>query len=231
MQSLRGNGRAVIVIDPRSVTAAQLDRLHAQGVRGLRINLNSALKGDIRGISDELALHCPIAQQMGWHLELVLPFDALVCASDLIAALPVQAVIDHFACRSGARRSRRAAAHCCGCSHCRMSGSSCPRPIASAAIRWRQLRRPTGSPRLSSTRPIAAFGAAIGPTPLQRASNDRGTRSHPTGASPIATCSKAFVQQCRATCCSAPPEPIQRSCTNFRPASETTHWRSTKCPG
>jgi predicted TIM-barrel fold metal-dependent hydrolase len=94
--ALQGKGRAVIVLDPRTATAVQLEDLHAQGVRGLRINLNSALKGDVRGISDELALHCPIAQAMGWHLELVLPFDALITASEFIAALPVQVVIDHF---------------------------------------------------------------------------------------------------------------------------------------
>jgi predicted TIM-barrel fold metal-dependent hydrolase len=73
-----------------------LEDLHAQGVRGLRINLNSALKDDIREISDEIALHCPVAQAMGWHIELVLPLDALISASDLIAALPAQVVIDHF---------------------------------------------------------------------------------------------------------------------------------------
>lgn len=94
--ALQGKGRAVIVLDPRAATGEQLANLHAAGVRGLRINLNSALKGDTRGISDELSLHVPLARSMGWHLELVLPFDALIAASDLVAALPVQAVIDHF---------------------------------------------------------------------------------------------------------------------------------------
>jgi predicted TIM-barrel fold metal-dependent hydrolase len=94
--ALQGKGRAVIVLDPRTATAAQLEDLHAQGVRGLRINLNSALKDDVREISDEIALHCHAAQAMGWHIELVLPLDTLIGASELIAALPVQVVIDHF---------------------------------------------------------------------------------------------------------------------------------------
>jgi predicted TIM-barrel fold metal-dependent hydrolase len=94
--ALQGKGRAVIVLDPRASTPEQLADLHARGVRGLRINLNSALKGDVRGISDELSLHVPLALRMGWHLELVLPFDALIAASELVAALPVDVVIDHF---------------------------------------------------------------------------------------------------------------------------------------
>lgn len=94
--ALQGKGRAVIVIDPRTATAAQLEDFHARGVRGLRINLNSALADDAREIAGELALHGPLAQAMGWHLELVLPLDTLVRTSDLIAAAPVPVVIDHF---------------------------------------------------------------------------------------------------------------------------------------
>ncbi len=94
--TLTGNGRAVAVVDPARVDDAMARQLQARGVAGLRINLNSRLKGDHRQVQGVLAQHAALAQRMGWHLQLVVPFSALLGAAQLIEPLQVPVVIDHF---------------------------------------------------------------------------------------------------------------------------------------
>ncbi len=94
--TLNGKSRAVAVVDPARVDDAFAGQLKARGVAGLRINLNSKLKGDHRQIQGVLAQHAALAQRMGWHLQLVLPFTALLGAARMIEPLPVPVVIDHF---------------------------------------------------------------------------------------------------------------------------------------
>ncbi len=93
---LAGQGRAVAVVDPATLDDAAAARLHARGVTGLRINLNSRLKGDDRSVQGVLAQHVALARRMGWHVQLVLPFTALVGAAAMLEPLPVPVVIDHF---------------------------------------------------------------------------------------------------------------------------------------
>jgi predicted TIM-barrel fold metal-dependent hydrolase len=94
--TLGADGCAVAVIASATITDGTLRTLQAQGVRGLRTNLNSALRGDGRRLSDEIASQGNIARQMNWHLQLVVPFGSLVQNIDLIAGVPVPVVIDHF---------------------------------------------------------------------------------------------------------------------------------------
>ena len=94
--TLNGRSRAVAVVDPAKVDDALAGQLKARGVAGLRINLNSRLKGDHRQIQGVLAQHAALAQRMGWHLQLVVPFTALLGAARLLEPLPVPVVIDHF---------------------------------------------------------------------------------------------------------------------------------------
>jgi predicted TIM-barrel fold metal-dependent hydrolase len=89
-------GCAVAVVEAATVTDDALRTLHAQGVRGLRTNLNTVLPGDARQLSDEIISQGDIARRMGWHLQLVVPFDSLVRYADVIANVPVPVVIDHF---------------------------------------------------------------------------------------------------------------------------------------
>jgi len=94
--TLGSNGCAVAVIAAATITDVALRTLQAQRVRGLRTNLNSALRGDGRRLSDELASQGNIAREMNWHLQLVVPFGSLVQNIDLVASVPVPVVIDHF---------------------------------------------------------------------------------------------------------------------------------------
>lgn len=71
----------------------QLQALHRQGVRGVRINLSL-------GQGPEAGAIEPIAQRiaaLGWHLQLLMPIDLLLTLAPLLRRLPVDLVFDHFA--------------------------------------------------------------------------------------------------------------------------------------
>ncbi|MGA0611678.1 amidohydrolase family protein [Caldimonas sp. KR1-144] len=94
LQSLAAAGtsaRGVAVIDDR-VTDDQLQALSAQRVVGVRFNLVQ------RGVT-QIGMLSAVAsriQSFDWHVQLHLPPDELLAHEDLIAALPVPVVLDHW---------------------------------------------------------------------------------------------------------------------------------------
>jgi predicted TIM-barrel fold metal-dependent hydrolase len=89
-RALGADGRAVVVIDA-SVTDAQLEAMHADGARGVRVNLR--LPGGI-GLD---ALHKVVRRiaPLGWHIQFFLDvstFDAF----DRIVDLGVPSIVDHM---------------------------------------------------------------------------------------------------------------------------------------
>ena len=95
LQALRALGddaRGVAVIDG-SESDDTLARMHAQGVRGVRLNLSLA-------VDASAALLMPMAQRiapLGWHLQVLMAPDLLCAQADVLAQLPVPLVFDHFA--------------------------------------------------------------------------------------------------------------------------------------
>lgn len=100
--ALGGNGRGVAVIDPATITAAELSALEAGGIAGLRINLYSTL-AERRGGSmrESFGAAAAVAQRSGWHVEVIATADVLARAADLFAASPVPVVIDHYGVHGG----------------------------------------------------------------------------------------------------------------------------------
>lgn len=84
--------RAVAVLAP-DVADAELDRLHALGFRGVRINTASGTKG-LR-LEHALPLARRIAR-LGWHLQFYCDLPTQPELDDVLAQLPVPVVIDHF---------------------------------------------------------------------------------------------------------------------------------------
>lgn len=83
--------RGVAVIDGTESDAA-LQRLHAAGVRGVRLNLSLG----VVGTADALL---PLARRiapLGWHLQLLMAPDALMAQAGVLRQLPVPVVFDHF---------------------------------------------------------------------------------------------------------------------------------------
>jgi predicted TIM-barrel fold metal-dependent hydrolase len=83
--------RAVIVCG-LDVSDAELDRMHALGVRGVRLNLRHAagVSGDVAPrMADRIA-------RLGWHLQFRINPEEFETVGPMIEALPVDTVIDHM---------------------------------------------------------------------------------------------------------------------------------------
>lgn len=89
----QGRYRGVAVVPP-SVEPAELQRLHAGGVRGARLNFVPHL-GTPPSEADVLALADRIAP-LGWHLCLHVDSASLSSLLPLLRRLPVPYVIDHM---------------------------------------------------------------------------------------------------------------------------------------
>jgi predicted TIM-barrel fold metal-dependent hydrolase len=87
--------RGVAVIDD-SITTAALDDMAAAGVRGVRLNLESA--GDTDAIAAKRTL-VSLAERIGdrdWHIQFDTRLSVIAALKDEIAALPVPVVVSHF---------------------------------------------------------------------------------------------------------------------------------------
>lgn len=85
----RARGVAVLTGDEDD---AQLDALHAAGVRGVRINLSLGRPMECAAIERLAARIAPL----GWHLQLLMPPERLLALATLLRHLPVPLVFDHF---------------------------------------------------------------------------------------------------------------------------------------
>ncbi len=92
MAAMAGQARGVAVIDGTE-TDAELETMHAAGVRGIRLNLSLGVTGSPEQIE-------PLARRvapLGWHMQLLMPPDQLAALGDSLARLPVPLVFDHMA--------------------------------------------------------------------------------------------------------------------------------------
>lgn len=87
------NARAIGVLHP-TVTDAELDELHAGGMRGLRFTQHDPATAVTSPDMIE-PLACRIAER-GWHTQLHLRGDQIVAMRDVIERLPGTLVIDHM---------------------------------------------------------------------------------------------------------------------------------------
>ena len=100
--ALGDHGRGVAVIDPATVTEAELALLAAGGIVGLRINLYSTLAGRRGGtMASSFAATEAVARRHGWHVEVIATASLLAEAADLFAHSSVPVVIDHYGVHGG----------------------------------------------------------------------------------------------------------------------------------
>ncbi len=98
-----GRFRGVAVVGP-AVPDLELARLHARGVRGLRVNVVD-VPGRLPGalpMADLRALAARIAP-LGWHLELLLHVDEFPELDRALAGFPVDVVLGHLGYMKTAR--------------------------------------------------------------------------------------------------------------------------------
>jgi predicted TIM-barrel fold metal-dependent hydrolase len=94
MAELKG-ARGVAVL-PNAAGGAALDELHAQGIRGLRVNIASAGKASIVAIKEAVAAAARLCARHGWHVQMFVAANAIEALAPLLTTLPVDSVFDHF---------------------------------------------------------------------------------------------------------------------------------------
>jgi 2-pyrone-4,6-dicarboxylate lactonase len=91
----RSNGmaRGVAVVDP-AISDAELDALHAGGIRGVRFNFLKRLVDDAP--KDRFLDVARRIERLGWHVVVYFEADILEEMLPFLAAIPVPIVIDHM---------------------------------------------------------------------------------------------------------------------------------------
>jgi predicted TIM-barrel fold metal-dependent hydrolase len=96
LHELQDAGRGIAVVD-KGASDAALRTLHSQGIRGLRLNVESSGDGDIQAICAELRYWAVRIAVLGWHLQIYASLDALHALCPVLQSLTVPVVLDHFA--------------------------------------------------------------------------------------------------------------------------------------
>jgi predicted TIM-barrel fold metal-dependent hydrolase len=95
MRVLGARARGVAVID-ESTSDKMLVDMHAAGVRGVRVNLESAGESDPAVAKRLLQWAAERVAPLGWHVQTYAKLSVIAALHDTIMALPVTLVIDHF---------------------------------------------------------------------------------------------------------------------------------------
>jgi len=93
---LGGRARGVAVVG-ENASAAELDVLAKAGVRGLRINLETAGEFDPAAAAGKLQATIAICRPRGWHIELYTRLSVIAALGEMLGKSPVPLVLDHFA--------------------------------------------------------------------------------------------------------------------------------------
>lgn len=93
LENSGGRARGVATVR-KDINAAELQHLHAAGVRGVRFNFVKRLVDnlpheELKVVADKIAL-------LGWHVVIYFEAEELDEISDLITSLPTVVVIDHM---------------------------------------------------------------------------------------------------------------------------------------
>lgn len=87
--------RCVAVIDEH-FTRVQLERLHADGVRGVRLNLTSTGMNDPVKAWPKFESIGRLVADLGWHIQTYTTLAVIEALGERFATLPVPLVVDHF---------------------------------------------------------------------------------------------------------------------------------------
>jgi predicted TIM-barrel fold metal-dependent hydrolase/predicted NBD/HSP70 family sugar kinase len=95
MRRLGPRARGVAVIDETTSDAA-LDEMRRAGVRGVRVNLETAGETDLDAARRNLAAAVARVAPLGWHVQVYTRLSVIVGLSEAVTRLPVPIVFDHF---------------------------------------------------------------------------------------------------------------------------------------
>lgn len=93
-----GTARAVVSIDPVTISDRELYEMHRIGVRGVRLNLKTWAKTCTRSeLEAQLFLYADRIRHLDWVLQIYLGLDQVALISRCVPNLGVGVVIDHMA--------------------------------------------------------------------------------------------------------------------------------------
>jgi predicted TIM-barrel fold metal-dependent hydrolase len=96
LRVLNGAGRGVAVVEG-AISDEELRGMSAQGVKGIRFNLESSGGHDPRAMLAGLARWGERLAPLGWHIQIYASLSAIAQSARQLAQLPVAVVLDHFA--------------------------------------------------------------------------------------------------------------------------------------
>lgn len=94
--SRRGHAARAVVVLPPDTDLGTRQALHAQGVRGLRVNLQSYGQTDPQLARRRLEAAAAMAAETDWHVQTYTTLAVIEALQADIARLPVPLVVDHF---------------------------------------------------------------------------------------------------------------------------------------
>jgi predicted TIM-barrel fold metal-dependent hydrolase len=106
LRRLGSAARGVAVIDD-SVSAHTLADMQAAGIRGVRVNLETQGESDPAVAGHALQAAAARVAPLDWHVQTYTNIAVLSALHDLILALPVTLVIDHFGHPEAARGTKQ----------------------------------------------------------------------------------------------------------------------------
>ncbi len=87
--------RGIAVIDDKT-SAAALDDMQKAGIRGVRVNLETAGEFDPAASAKKLLAAVDRVKDRGWHVQVYTRLSIIAALSDQLGAQPVPLVFDHF---------------------------------------------------------------------------------------------------------------------------------------
>jgi predicted TIM-barrel fold metal-dependent hydrolase len=90
-----GNARGVAVIAP-DTPEQELDRLHAAGIRGVRINIATIGGEPVDAIKAKITAAAKLCEKHRWHVQMFVDAETIAPLAPLLKSLPVDSVVDHF---------------------------------------------------------------------------------------------------------------------------------------
>ncbi|MDB5806342.1 MAG: hypothetical protein JWN73_3664 [Betaproteobacteria bacterium] len=99
--------RVVAVIDPATITDAELEAMHKGGVRGVRVNLESAGVHDPAAAAKQLQTASARVAPLGWHTQIYTTMEVIHALAPVMKTLPTAIVIDHMARADAAKGTKQ----------------------------------------------------------------------------------------------------------------------------
>ena len=95
LQRLGKRARGVAVV-PENIKHSELEELHAHGIRGLRLNVETGGVNDPKFLIEQLTKAADAVAPLKWHVQVYTNLAMIAALRDVIPRLPVPVVFDHF---------------------------------------------------------------------------------------------------------------------------------------